>query len=195
MTTATAPKRVTKLPASDAEIQRLKSDLDTTRKQLAVVTRFLDRLQTFSDVVCQAKQELRRLESQKSELENELRDVKESIRSVRELISSSNDSVLAVIEPGPAEFMPLFDRMEKAQPEKHGANASKWREKPIALLRLSPTASACLIEAEILFIGQLQDRILDAPTDWWEHIPGLTAPIAAAIADKLTDFAGKGGEA
>jgi len=84
--------------------------------------------------------------------------------------------------------------MAKAEPKKHGTNAAKWRELPLSELKLSPMSTSLLYEAEILFIGQLQDKILAEPETWWEFIPGLTASIAAAIADKLSDFAKKGGD-
>ena len=102
--------------------------------------------------------------------------------------------MLALLEPGRIKFMPLFDQMEKASPTKHGTNAGKWRELPLSVLRLSPVSTSVLYEAAILFIGQLQDLILADPDDWWTEIEGLTAPIAAAIADKLAAFAKKGGD-
>lgn len=193
MTTATrAPKPTAAKPA---QVQRLETELEDARQQLGVLTSFLDRLQTFSDVVTEAKNELRKLRAIETEMSTELSELRKKIRSISELVSATNDGMLAVIEPGPSEFMPLFDKMQKADTKKHGKNAAQWREQPISVLRLSPTASAFLIEAEILFIGQLQDVILDDPETWWEFVPGLTAPIAAAIADKLNDFAGKGGVA
>ncbi len=68
-------------------------------------------------------------------------------------------------------------------------NAANWRELPLSSLRLSPASTSLLYKAEILFIGQLQDLVLANPEDWWTCITGLRGPIAAAIADKLADFA------
>jgi hypothetical protein len=84
--------------------------------------------------------------------------------------------------------MPLFDRMEPADEEKHGAHSEEWRKEPVSALRLSLIASNLLAAADVLFVGQLQDRVQRRPDDWSDEIEGLTAPMAAAIADKLNDF-------
>ena len=53
---------------------------------------------------------------------------------------------------------------------------------------LDPRATELLINADVILVGQLQDRIQAASEKWWESIEGLTLPIAAAIADRLNDF-------
>ena len=190
MSTATAkPKPGTRTGTDD-----LVDQLADARAELATVNRFLQKIQQFSDVVSDAKNELKLLKSDERKLAEQLAELREKIGIVKEVIDSSSDGMLALIEPGPIKFMPLFDQMEKASPTKHGTNAGKWRELPLSTLRLSPASTSLLYESEILFIGQLQDLILEDPTEWWETITGLTAPIAAAIADKLADFAKKGGD-
>lgn len=195
MATATAKKRDKTGATTTTEVQRLAVELQNAKEELTVVHRFLEKVQTFSDVVTEAKSQLAGLRLREHELKEELSEVRSDIRSIADLIASSNDGMLALIEPGPVEFMPLFDRMEAANPETHGPNAEQWREKPVAVLRLSPAASNLLTEADIVFIGQLQDRILENPEEWWQDVEGLTEPLAAAIADKLADFSSKGGEA
>lgn len=192
-TTASRPKKHTKA-SQFSDVERLKSELDDAKAELALVNRFLEKIQTFSCVVGSAKTELKRLKAEERTLSDSLQELRSNIRDVTALIDSSNNGMLSLIEPGPAEFMPLFDQMEKSDPAKHGTNARKWREQPLSLLRLSPTSTALLYEAEILFIGQLQDRILEDPEEWWLNVEGLTLPIAAAIADKLADFVAKGGD-
>jgi hypothetical protein len=167
--------------------------LENAKQELATMHRFLGKVQTFSDVVTEAKADLEGLKQREFQIKESLQEVREEIRTLKDLINSSNDGMLALLEPGPVEFMPLFDQMEKADPKTHGRNAEAWREKPVSVLRLSPAASHLLTEADIVFIGQLQDRILESP-DWWTDVEGMTEPMAAAIADKLTDFAKKGGE-
>ncbi len=191
MMTSTAERRAPKATTKNADIAQQLAD---ARAELATVHRFLNKVQTFSDVVNDAKSELEKLKADEHKASEQLRELREQIKSLKELISSASDGMLAILEPGPIKFMPLFDQMEKASPAKHGTNAAKWRELPVSALRLSPTSAALLYEAEILFIGQLQDRVLDNPAEWWQSIEGLTAPIAAAIADKLADFAKKGGD-
>lgn len=84
--------------------------------------------------------------------------------------------------------MPLFDTMEPADDEKHGTGSAEWRKDPLSVLKLSLPSISILNEADILFVGQLQDRVQDKPEDWWESITGMTAPVAAAIVDRLNEF-------
>lgn len=190
--TATAPKRK---PATQTKSgASLEDQIEDLKAELRTVNLFLQKVQTFSNVVGDAKAELAKLKEQEHKQSEALRETRDQIRSLKDMIDSSGSAMLALIEPGPIKFMPLFDQMEKASPAKHGTNAAKWREHPVSALRLSPASASLLYAAEILFIGQLQDRVLDDPETWWESIEGLTAPIAAAIADKLADFAKKGGD-
>lgn len=195
MTTAAAKNRK---PQRGTETQTgsnsLVDELENAKAELATVNRFLEKVQTFSDVVGDAKTKLRDLKAEEREVAEQLAELREDIKSLKQSIDIASDGMLALLEPGPLKFMPLFDQMEKASPTKHGTNAAKWRERPVSDLRLSPLATSLLYESDVLFIGQLQDRVLDDSADWWQQIPGLTAPIAAAIADKLSDFARKGGD-
>lgn len=111
----------------------------------------------------------------------------------KDQIETASNGILAILEPGPMEFMPLFDQMEKPSVSKHGQDAAKWRKDPITVLKLSPMSTAMLYEKELFFIGQLQDVILADPENWWEQVDGLTKPLAAAIADKLQAFVDNGG--
>lgn len=189
---------VKRKPQREAETQTggnsLVEQLEQARTELATVNRFLEKVQTFSNVVGDAKAELHKLKQREREDAESLAELREQIKSLKQSIESASDGMIALIEPGPMKFMPLFDQMEKASTKKHGTNAAKWRELPLSELRLSPAATSILYEADILFIGQLQDRVLDNSEGWWNEIKGLTAPIAAAIADKLADFAKKGGD-
>lgn len=188
ISTAERPK-----PKKSAGAESIASELEDARAELAVMQRFLDRIQHFSEIVSRAKDSLKQLQAEEADLREELSKVRDDIKSVKELISGSNDGIIKLIEPGPMAFLPLFDKMEKADPKTHGKNAAKWREEPVSVLRLSPTSTELLYAAEILFIGQLQDRILEDPQEWWKSVAGLTLSFAAAIADKLADFASKGG--
>lgn len=190
----TATKRKPPKPETQSGTQTVVEQLAEARAELATVNRFLEKIQTFSNIVGEAKTELKALQAEERELAEQLSELRDKIKTLKGGIDSANDGMLALIEPGPVQFMPLFDQMEKASPTKHGTNAAKWRELPVSVLRLSPASTSILYEAEILFIGQLQDRVLEDPEQWWQYVPGLTAPLAAAIADKLADFAKKGGD-
>lgn len=180
-------------PGGIQELERVQAELEATKANLDQVNLFLEKIQNFSEVVTHAKDSLRDLFQRRSTLKDELTEINTEIRSLENLIDSSNDAMISVLEPGPAEFLPLFDKMEKANPKTHGRNAQLWRERPISVLRLSPIASQALIDAGVVFIGQLQDRVLEDPDQWWESIEGLDEVKAAAIADKLNDFVSKGG--
>lgn len=190
----TATKRK---PQRGAETQTggsLVEQLEAARSELATVNRFMEKVQQFSTLVGDAKTTLKKMQAEEREAAEKLADLRDQIKAIKDTISIASDGMIQLIEPGPMKFMPLFDQMEKASPKKHGTNSAKWRELPLSELRLSPLSTSLLYEAEILFIGQLQDRVLADPETWWESITGLTAPIAAAIADKLSDFAKKGGD-
>jgi hypothetical protein len=184
-------------PKSDAGTQTGRSvedQLEAAKAELATVNRFMEKVQQFSNLVGDAKATLKRLQAEEREEAEKLADLRDQIKAIKDTINCASDGMIQLIEPGPLKFMPLFDQMAKAEPKKHGTNAAKWRELPLSELKLSPMSTSLLYEAEILFIGQLQDKILAEPETWWEFIPGLTASIAAAIADKLSDFAKKGGD-
>lgn len=171
----------------------VEQQLEDAKAELATCRRFLDKVQTFSDIVSERKSELEELREEEAKYSRKLKDVRDRIRECEDHIHSASDGMLAILEPGPVKFMPLFDKMEKASVQKHGPNSVKWRELPISTLRLSPTSTSLLYQAEVLFIGQLQDRIMNDPNEWWTKIEGLTPPIAAAISDKLHDWVAKGG--
>lgn len=78
--------------------------------------------------------------------------------------------------------------MDPAVEEVHGINSDQWRLEPIAALRLSLPAQMALNDADIMLVGQLQDRVLKSPEAWWESISGLNFGMAAAICDLLNDF-------
>ena len=183
MATATPTKKRSSAKSSsgNSETVRLQSELDKVKAELKNVHGFLDEIQKFSDVVYTAKQKLKFAKKTEFDLSGELSEVRAEIRSLKELIDSANDGMLAIVEPGPAQFLPLFDRMEKPDVKKHGSpNAAELRERPIAVLRISPLATNVLLDADIVFVGQLQDLIVADPDDWWEEIDGMSDAIAAA---------------
>lgn len=108
-----------------------------------------------------------------------------------ELIAARNRAsadLVKFLKPKQGEVMPLFDTMAPADEDTHGRNCHQWRAEPIAVLRLSGGAHNALIDAEIVLVGQLQDRMIAKPKDWADGITGLTAGSAAAVADALNAF-------
>lgn len=177
-----------------AKNKTMDQQLEEAKTRLETMERFLERVQSFSDVMADAKSRLADMMMEEQSAEQELRAIRGKIRDLKEEISAASDGMLKILEPGPVKFMPLFDRMEKASTQKHGQNASKWREQPLSVLRLSPSSTTILYDAEILFVGQLQDRVLADPESWWFEVDGLSEAVVAAIVDKLNDFVARGGD-
>jgi len=168
------PKRST-----DPEV--LQKLLDQYELVLGEVTHFIDLIQ--------------RQEAEVAEQQTITYAAKERYDAARDELSAARDArdgtkhaLFMYLKPGPTKILPLFDRMEPADEEKHGANADEWRKEPVAALRLSLVATNVLAAADVLFVGQLQDRVQAEPAAWWEKVEGLTAPMALAIADRLNDF-------
>jgi len=113
---------------------------------------------------------------------------KRELATARDARDGTKHALFMFLRPGPAEILPLFDRMDPADEEKHGAHAEDWRKEPVSALRLSLVATNLLTAADVIFVGQLQDRVQAQPADWWAAIDGLTEPVALAIGDKLNDF-------
>lgn len=149
---------------------------------------FFGELDSFVGFVQDRRAELKAAVVREAEAKEAFQAARNERQELEYAISGAKDSLFRMVEPGAAEFMPLLDRMEPADPELHGVKSSQWRTEPIAALRLSPSATRLLVEADIVAVGQLQDRVLASPADWWSAIEGLTAAVAAAIADGLNDF-------
>lgn len=113
---------------------------------------------------------------------------KADLLAAREARDGTKHALFMFLKPGPAEILPLFDRMDPADEEKHGEGSTEWRKEPVSALRLSLVATNLLTAADVIFVGQLQDRIQADADQWWEKFEGLTAPMAAAIADRLNEF-------
>ncbi len=164
------------------------ADVESLQKQLDAYEEVFGEVQHFTDLI--AKQEIEIKEAQVAML-----DAKAAYDAAREALNEANEArdgtkhaLFMFLKPGPAEILPLFDRMEEADENKHGSRADEWRREPISALRLSLIATNLLTAADVIFVGQLQDRILAAPDEWWESIESLTLPIAMAIADRLNEF-------
>lgn len=117
---------------------------------------------------------------------------RDNLREARDLEHGTVSLLLKFIRPGSIDVLPLFDTMEPADEEEHGAGASEWRGDPILVLELSAAALRALIDADVVLVGQLQDRILKGE-EWSSEIAGLSAAIAQAIEAKLAAYIDKKG--
>lgn len=135
-----------------------------------------------------AKKDLELADEAKVEAEAAYDAAKNRVTEARSRVQGAERTLLRFMNPTDGEWHPLFDSMEPADEEKHGKGSDKWRQDPISALKLSLAAAQALIDAEILFVGQLQDRVIRDGNTWWTHVYGLSLAVAAAITDKLNDF-------
>lgn len=143
----------------------------------------------FVAVIEQSEGELLEAQAKAAEAKAAYDEAKEHVANVRELRDGAKHGLFRYLAPADGgEILPLFDRMEPASEEVHGANATEWRTEPLAALRLSLPSQIALNDSEIMLVGQLQDRVLANPDAWWESITGLSFGSAAAIVDRLNDF-------
>lgn len=172
-------KRKSKKRSTDPET--LQALLDQYEQVFGEVAHFIELI---------ARQETEITEKQQTsyEAKEKFERAKSELSEAREARDGTKHALFMFLKPGPAEILPLFDRMDPADEEKHGAHSAEWRTEPISALRLSLVATNLLTAADVLFVGQLQDRVQEKPDDWWESIDGLTPPLAAAIGDRLNDF-------
>lgn len=177
VTTKTKPKTRSKQP----DVDQLLATIERYEEKFGEIDSFLHFVRNQRD-------ELHTKTLKMHEAKEVYEAVRAEVKELQDSISGAKDSLFRMLEPGVMEFLPLFDRMEPADPDKHGENAEQWRRDPISALRLSSQATTLLIDHDIVVVGQLQDRVLDSPEEWWERIGGLTAAVAAAILDKLNDF-------
>lgn len=111
---------------------------------------------------------------------------RDAVREAKEIEHNTVSLLLKFVRPGSIEIMPLFDQMEPADEEVHGENSTEWRKEPISALNLSAMAMRALIDADIVLVGQLQDRVLKGPE--WAAELGIAEGIGQAIEAKLAEF-------
>lgn len=111
---------------------------------------------------------------------------RDDVREAKDYEHQTIALLLKFIKPGSIDIMPLFDRMEPTKKE-HGANATEWRKEPLTALNLSALAMRALIAADVVLVGQLQDRVLSGQ-EWWKGIEGITDAMSQAIESKLHEF-------
>jgi hypothetical protein len=158
----------------------------------------LERYQAYFGAIDGFNRSIDELESQITEAkivveEHKVRlsEAKSKLGQLEDLKEAAQKSLLRFLHPSTREEMPLFDQMDDADEETHGANASEWRSEPITVLVISPSSIELLNKVGILLVGQLQDRMLEGGGNWWNGIEGLNEGIAAAIADGMAEFVNK----
>jgi hypothetical protein len=176
-------KRKPRKPAT-----RLPDDPETLKNLVAQYEEIFGEVSHFVDLIATQEEEIAENLKAKIAAKERYDAACDEVNAAKDARDGTKHALFMYLKPGPTEIMPLFDRMEPADTKKHGKNSDEWRKEPIAALRLSLVANNLLAAADVLFVGQLQDRVQDKPDSWWEEIEGLLEPMAAALADKLNDF-------
>lgn len=176
------------MPVTKKKRKPAQTDAAKMQSALEKYESFFTELGSFVDFIRDRRDELKIAIAREAEAKDAYHSLRDERQQLEHAITGAKDSLYRLVEPGADEFLPLLDRMEPADPELHGVKASEWRTDPIAALRLSPNATRLLVDNDIVAVGQLQDRVLARPEDWWTAIEGLTAAVSAAIVDNLNEF-------
>lgn len=173
-----------------AKRKPVQESVDTEKLQriVAQYEQVFEEVEHFIGLINRQEEEIRSAQEVVYRTKEKYEAARDELAAAREARDGTKHALFMFLRPGPAEILPLFDRMEKPDEDKHGANATEWRKEPVSALRLSLESTNFLTAADVILVGQLQDRVLAKPENWWEEIVGLTAPKAAAIADRLNDF-------
>lgn len=162
---------------------------ETADERVERLEMLFEQLSTFTKVISDQEESILAARTACEEAKATYEDAKEHLRQLEQVREGAKHGLYRFLSPksGKFQFMPLFDRMEQTDEVVHGKNSTTWRSEPIAALKLSLPALQTLADADIVLVGQLQDRILESP-DWWKTLSPLNAGQAAAIVDRLNDF-------
>lgn len=151
-----------------------------------LMQKYIAEIDRFAILLRHQQEQIRALTAIADEAKSAYERAKDNVRESKEQEHNTVSLLLKFIRPGSIEIMPLFDTMEKASEEKHGKDSDEWRQEPISSLNLSSLATRVLIDANIVLVGQLQDRVLSGPE--WSIELQIADGIAQAIEAKLHDF-------
>lgn len=160
----------------------------TDAEALSSYEHVFDEIRRFTSVISDTDDELLAAEKAAADAKAAHDAAKSVVADIRDLREGARLGLIRYLTPASGEVLPLFDRMEPASEQKHGLNSAQWRLEPISALRLSLPAQMALTKAEVMLVGQLQDRVLAKAGTWWESIDGLNFGMSAAIEDLLNDF-------
>jgi hypothetical protein len=178
----------TKMQTTPSNDPTVPADADTLRKLVAQYEEVFGEVAHFIKLIARQEIEISERQLVVNATKEKFETAKSELAQSRESRDGTKHALFMFLKPGPTEILPLFDRMEPAKEEKHGKHSDEWRKEPISALRLSLMATNLLTAADVIFVGQLQDRVQAKPADWWKETEGITDPMAAAIGDLLNDF-------
>lgn len=153
----------------------------------AAKDRYIAEIDKFATILKDQQKQIDDLVLDMNRKEDEYTAAKRAVREAKEYEHETVALLLKFIRPGSIDIMPLFDTMEPADEARHGTGAADWRKEPITALGLSALAMKALIAADIVLVGQLQDKI-STGAEWAAGIETITEAIAQAIEAKLDEF-------
>jgi hypothetical protein len=171
-------------------------DKKQAQQRAAAVELYIAEIDRFATMLRDQQVSIREIETQVTVTKVAYEAARDALREAKEIEHGTVSLLLKFIRPGSIDVLPLFDTMEPADEDVQGAGAAEWRNDPIVLLELSAAALRALIDADVVLVGQLQDRILasrETGDEWALEIPGISEAIAQAIEAKLQAFVEKRG--
>lgn len=151
-----------------------------------VMERYIAEIDRFATMLRDQQEGILRLSSIANEAKFAYEAAKAAVAEAKEQEHNTVSLLLKFVRPGSIEVLPLFDKMDPADEKAHGKHSTEWRQEPISSLGLSAIAMRALIDADIVLVGQLQDRILKGAT--WAQDLNVSDGIAQAIEAKLHAF-------
>ena len=148
---------------------------------------YIAEIDRFAGMLRTQHEGIRELEKETAIAKNVYDECRDNLRDAKENEHCTVSLLLKFIRPGSIDVMPLFDTMDEATEEVHGVNSDEWRKEPVIVLDLSTLALRALIDADVVLVGQLQDRILKGE-DWAAALEGINEGMAQAIEAKLQQF-------
>ena len=155
------------------------------KNEVDVLRRYVAEIDRFAGLLRQSQEAIGELERDAAVKKQAADEAKAAVREAKEIEHSTVTLLLRFVRPGSIDIFPLFDTMQPADEQKQGAGSTEWRKEPIAVLGLSAAALRALIGADIVLVGQLQDRMLADPDEWFAALEGVTSGMAEAIAAKF----------
>lgn len=157
-----------------------------SRPSQEAMERYIAEIDRFADMLRSQQAEIFALTEKCNLAKHAYEAAKDEVREAKDQEHNTVSLLLKFIRPGSIDIMPLFDSMEPTDEKLHGKDSTEWRKEPISALGLSALAMRALIDADIVLVGQLQDRILKGP-DWAADLK-IGEGIAQAIEAKLHEF-------
>jgi preprotein translocase subunit SecA len=148
--------------------------------------KYIAEIDRFATILRDQQEEITVLVRDAAIAKDEYERKKDAVREAKESEHNTVSLLLKFIKPGTIDLMPLFDQMDTADEEVHGENSTEWRKEPISALKLSAMAMRYLIEADIVLVGQLQDRVMKG-SDWAKDLD-IADGVVQAIEAKLHAF-------